>query len=104
MSSIVQEMLLTSDDNTAESLVKELGYRFGSEAWNPSGLEVVLDQLATMELPLFGVTLSDGSGLSRNNRLTCGLIVRLLGRSDLSELLRSALPVAGVSGTLAINS
>jgi D-alanyl-D-alanine carboxypeptidase/D-alanyl-D-alanine-endopeptidase (penicillin-binding protein 4) len=56
-------------------------------------------------LPIEGVQLSDGSGLSRDNRLTTALLAGLLAlAADDSHATLSALfaglPVAGYSGTL----
>ncbi|MEZ5221213.1 MAG: D-alanyl-D-alanine carboxypeptidase/D-alanyl-D-alanine-endopeptidase [Ilumatobacteraceae bacterium] len=97
---IVQEMLLTSDDNTAEMLVKELGSQLGAGGTTDAGLAVVRDMLAQWELPLDGVVLVDGSGLSRDNRVTCSFLVGLLGLGRADGPLGAGLPVAGTSGTL----
>jgi serine-type D-Ala-D-Ala carboxypeptidase/endopeptidase (penicillin-binding protein 4) len=100
MSAIVQEMLLTSDDNTAEVLVKEMGSQSGSGGSTAAGLEVVLDTLAGWNMPLIGVSLVDGSGLSRDNLVTCSLLVSILHRGSPSDALGAGLPVAGATGTL----
>lgn len=100
LAAIVQEMLLTSDDNTAEVLVKEMGSHSGSGGTTAAGLEVVLDTLAAWGMPLIGVSLVDGSGLSRNNLVTCDLLVGVLHRSTPTGPLGAGLPVAGTSGTL----
>ncbi len=100
LSAIVQEMLLTSDDNTAEALVKEMGTQSGSGGSTAAGVEVVLDTLAGWGMPLIGVRLVDGSGLSRDNLVTCGLLVDILHRSEPAGALGAGLPVAGTNGTL----
>jgi D-alanyl-D-alanine carboxypeptidase/D-alanyl-D-alanine-endopeptidase (penicillin-binding protein 4) len=60
----------------------------------------VLDTLAGWNMPLIGVSLADGSGLSRDNLVTCSLLVSILHRGSPSDPLGSGLPVAGATGTL----
>ncbi|MFN8022544.1 MAG: D-alanyl-D-alanine carboxypeptidase/D-alanyl-D-alanine-endopeptidase [Acidimicrobiales bacterium] len=100
LSAIVQEMLLTSDDNTAELLVKEMGSQAGAGGTTDAGLAVVRDMLAQWELPLDGVVLADGSGLSRDDRVTCALMIGVLRQGSATDDLGLALPVAATSGTL----
>lgn len=97
---VVGEMLTNSDNNTAELLVKELGVARGGAGTRAAGLAVARDALAAMGLPLQGLTLEDGSGLSRGNRLTCSFVVALLGRYGLDDPLRTGLAVAATTGTL----
>ncbi len=100
MSAIVQEMLLTSDDNTAEMLVKEMGSQAGAGGTTDAGLAVVRDLLGQWGLALDAIVLADGSGLSRDNRLTCSLLVGVLAQGSAADDLGAGLPVAGTSGTL----
>ena len=55
-------------------------------------------------IPLAGVHIVDGSGLSLDDRLTAGAVGLLLLQSwrnpDMRAVLWNALPLAGVSGTL----
>jgi D-alanyl-D-alanine carboxypeptidase/D-alanyl-D-alanine-endopeptidase (penicillin-binding protein 4) len=101
MAAIVQEMLLTSDDNTAEVLVKEMGSQMGAGGTTDAGLQVIRDLLGGWNIPLDGVVLTDGSGLSRDNRLTCHLLVSVLSRGSATDALGTGLPIAGTTGTLA---
>ena len=100
VSAIVQEMLLTSDDNTAEVLVKEMGSQSGSGGTTAAGLEVVLDTLAGWEMPLIGVSLVDGSGLSprQPRHLFAARVDPAPGEPQ--RPLGAGLPVAGATGTL----
>jgi D-alanyl-D-alanine carboxypeptidase/D-alanyl-D-alanine-endopeptidase (penicillin-binding protein 4) len=100
MSAIVQEMLQTSDDNTAEILVKEIGSQAGAGGTTDAGLAVVRDLLGQWGLALDGVVLADGSGLSRDNRVTCSLLVGVLAQGSAGDDLGAGLPVAATSGTL----
>lgn len=101
LSAIIQEMLLTSDDNTAEMLVKEIGLFDSGMGTTSAGLQVIGNRLLGWDIPLEGVVLVDGSGLSRDNRVTCAAIVGVLGHGSIDDPLGDGLPVAGISGTLA---
>ncbi len=98
---IVIEMLSQSDNFTAESLTKELGFKVGGEGSTAAGVAATRDILAKAGLPLDNVSIVDGSGLDRSNRLTCTLLAAVLERLGAASDIAKALPVAGKSGTLA---
>jgi len=104
LESIVHSMDRVSDNFTAEMLTKELGAVQLGEGTTAAGLRVVYAQLASAGIPLAGVRLADGSGLSLLDRLTPAAIVALLrtmwGDPDLKPELEAALPTAGRTGTL----
>ncbi|TMK79817.1 MAG: D-alanyl-D-alanine carboxypeptidase/D-alanyl-D-alanine-endopeptidase [Actinobacteria bacterium] len=93
-----------SDNFTAEILLKQLGAALSDQGTTPNGAAVVRQLLREQQIPLAGVRIVDGSGLSRLDRLTASALVSMLRASwldqDLRELLLDALPVAGRSGTL----
>ena len=93
-----------SDNFTAEILLKQLGAGFALQGTTAAGAEVVHRLLAEQQIPLAGVRIVDGSGLSRLDRLTAASVVGMLQSSwldqDLREILIASLPVAGRSGTL----
>jgi D-alanyl-D-alanine carboxypeptidase/D-alanyl-D-alanine-endopeptidase (penicillin-binding protein 4) len=93
-----------SDNFTAELLLKQLGAGFGAQGTTAAGAEVVHWLLGEQQIPLGGVRIVDGSGLSRLDRLTAASVVGMLQSSwlnqDLREILLASLPVAGRSGTL----
>ena len=98
MRQVVAEMLTESDNNTAEVLTKELGFRAtGSGTWE-SGIAARSDALTRAGLPTQGFVGVDGSGLDRRNRVTCGLLQEALveGGSPLAE----GFAIAGRTGTL----
>ena len=101
LSDVVKEMLTTSDDNTAELMVKELGFKVKGVGSTEQGLEVVRETLTSWGVPMDGVELFDGSGLSDVNHVTCELIMAVLGRSGVGEPLYEGLAIAGQTGTLA---
>jgi serine-type D-Ala-D-Ala carboxypeptidase/endopeptidase (penicillin-binding protein 4) len=93
-----------SDNFTAEMLLKQLGAGFGLQGTTAAGAQVVVRLLTEQAIPLAGVRIVDGSGLSGLDRLTTEAVVGMLRSSwldqDLRETLIAALPVAGRSGTL----
>lgn len=97
LSTIVREMLVNSDNNTAEMIIKEIGFARKKSGSTVAGLSVVQEQLAAWKLPTAS-TVADGSGLSSNNRTSCANFMQILG--SLESVLPNLLPVAGSTGTL----
>jgi PBP4 family serine-type D-alanyl-D-alanine carboxypeptidase len=93
-----------SDNYTAEILVKQLGAVFSGQGTTAAGTRVIRQALAEAGVPLGGVRLADGSGLSGLDRLTAAALVALLqsglAAGDLRDAFLQSLAVAGVSGTL----
>jgi D-alanyl-D-alanine carboxypeptidase/D-alanyl-D-alanine-endopeptidase (penicillin-binding protein 4) len=105
ITSIVRVMNLASDNFYAEMLLKELGALHGTRGSTPAGAVVVRRVLADRGVPLAGVQIKDGSGLSLLDRWTARAIASLL-RSAWSDpgiagVFYASLPTAGISGTLA---
>ena len=97
---VVGVMMRESDNLGAELLVKELGARFAGAGTTAAGLGVLRDASAALGLPAGALTASDGSGLDRRDRLSCGLLQGLLAGAPADGPLADGLPVAGTSGTL----
>jgi D-alanyl-D-alanine carboxypeptidase/D-alanyl-D-alanine-endopeptidase (penicillin-binding protein 4) len=94
---IVRWMLLTSDNMTAEMLTKELGMQTRGAGTTAAGIAAVQAALRELGVSLDGQTMVDGSGLDRQNRLTCRLLVDVVdlgGRPGL-KVLRDTLPGGG---------
>jgi D-alanyl-D-alanine carboxypeptidase/D-alanyl-D-alanine-endopeptidase (penicillin-binding protein 4) len=93
-----------SDNFVAEMLLKEIGAEVGAGGTTAAGAAIVLRDLAAAGVPLAGVRIADGSGLSLDDRLTARALAALLVASWNDDELRgpvvAALPVAGVNGTL----
>jgi D-alanyl-D-alanine carboxypeptidase/D-alanyl-D-alanine-endopeptidase (penicillin-binding protein 4) len=85
-------------------LLKELGAVQGSRGTTAAGVGVVTGLLAQAGVPLDGVRLVDGSGLSLLDRLTPAALASLLSTmwNDVEVRLElvSSLPLAGRTGTL----
>lgn len=101
---LVRSMGLESDNFTAEMLLKQLGANETGLGTSARGAAVVTATLRVLGVPLGGVRVVDGSGLSLLNRLTATSLVSLLQLAWTDQAVRTpfvrTLPVAGVSGTL----
>lgn len=100
LSSVVAEMLGNSDNNTAELVVKELGVTDAGPGTREGGLAVIRQQLVDWGVDVAPIVLSDGSGLSLDNRITCSALASVVQRYDSDSPIGQGLPVAGQTGTL----
>ncbi len=99
LSEIVGEMLLTSDNNTAEMLLKEIGLADSGEGSRAAGLNAMARTMSEQGVDMAGVTFRDGSGLSNLNRATCASLLDVIQRLRETSVLAD-LPVAAETGTL----
>lgn len=105
VSAIVEKMLLESDNDVAEVLAHLVGKKTvgeGSFAGGARATKLILNQtgISTRSLNLF-----DGSGLSRQNKITSATVAEVLTemvRGDKPQwaAIATGLPVAGRTGTL----
>ena len=104
LADVVRFMGRESDNYTAEILVKQLGALYAGQGTTAAGTRVVRQALAEAGVPLGGVRLADGSGLSGLDRLTAAALVALLqsglAAGDVRDAFLQSLAVAGVNGTL----
>ena len=102
MSAIVGEMLTTSDDNTAELLLKELSVKADNIIGTRlDGIDVIKGALTTWNIDTTKIEVIDGSGLDSNNIVTCNIMLQVLLHQPLDGPIGTGLPVAGQTGTLA---
>ena len=104
LASIVRFMDRESDNFTAEMLLKQLGAEELGRGTSAAGALVVSRTLAAAGVPMTGVRIVDGSGLSTLDRLTADALSALLRTAwsdpTMRTLVRGSLPVAGINGTL----
>ena len=104
LAAMVRFMDRESDNFTAEMLLKQLGLAELDRGTSAAGATVVMQTLAEAGVPMTGVRIVDGSGLSRLDRLTTNALGSLLKIAWADPAVRpallAALPVAGVNGTL----
>ena len=104
LADVVRFMGRESDNYTAEMIVKQLGAAYAGTGSTAAGMRVIRGALGEAGVPLAGVRLADGSGLSGLDRLTASAVVALLeaglAAGELRDAFLESLPVAGVNGTL----
>ncbi len=104
LADVVDRILLVSDNEAAEVLLRHVALATGREGSFAGGTAAVQATLEEAGVPTAGLVLTDGSGLSRANRITPVTLARTLqgadARASTSRLLVD-LPVAGLTGTLA---
>ena len=98
LTAVIAEMLTTSDNNTAEMLLKEIGHHATGRGTREDGLATVMQRLRAWNIPTDGVELHDGSGLSDDNRATCRAVLALLERHSPTDPIGAGLAVAGKKG------
>lgn len=105
MAEIVRLFMKYSNNAIAETLVKAMGVRMngGVGSW-ASGMPVLRHALSAQRIDVKALKLVDGSGLSRENRVTARALVTALRRARASfrfgpEFVAS-LPIAAIDGTL----
>ena len=106
LSSVLALLGKQSDNHAAEQLIKTLGAEFRNQqlpgSWT-TGREACLTTLKQLDMSAQGVVIDDGSGLSRNNRVTASAITDVLvsvyGKKYRTCFLES-LAVSGVDGTM----
>ena len=101
--SLVRTMLLSSDNQHADLLLMELGRVASGRGTLEDGAEALEAVLFESCGSLDGL-IDDGSGLSRGNMRSARSFVQSMAAlhgTPEGDLLRSQLPVGGVSGTLA---
>jgi len=93
-----------SDNFAAELLLKHLGARETGKGTTARGAAVVTEVLRGAGIPLRGVVVADGSGLSLLDRLTAealaGILVAAWADPVLRGVMLSTLAVSGKRGTL----
>jgi D-alanyl-D-alanine carboxypeptidase/D-alanyl-D-alanine-endopeptidase (penicillin-binding protein 4) len=106
LTNLINDMLKNSDNIIAGSLFKKLGALTSKHpgSWENGSTAVtqILAQKATVGT--YQMNFLDGSGLSRNNQVTPAQMLQVLDyafhNADINYDFISALPVAGVDGTL----
>ena len=100
---IVQPLLKDSINLYAEAVMR-LNASGSAVPTNDAALEGLRQRLASWGIPAAGQQLVDGSGLSRRNVITAESLMAVLRRmydADASSPWMTALPVAGIDGSLA---
>jgi len=106
LADIVQRILQVSDNDGAEVLLRQVGVAEAGQGSIAAGRRAVRQILAANGIAMQGSVLYDGSGLSRHDLMSPGLLLDVL-RLDASKdhpglrPVLEGLPVAGFNGSLA---
>jgi len=102
---IVEQLLLASDNDAAEVLLRQVAVAGGRPGSSADGVRAVRSELTRLKLWDADATQADGSGLARQTRVPAAVLVDVLraaADADHPELrpVLTGLPVAGVEGSL----
>jgi serine-type D-Ala-D-Ala carboxypeptidase/endopeptidase (penicillin-binding protein 4) len=105
ISRLVEQALSMSDNMLAEALSRQVAIARKLPASFEGSAQGVIGALKDAGLDVAGVTLSDGSGLSRDDRVPASVLTAVVGGAADDSLkgtsaILSGLPVAGYTGTL----
>ncbi len=104
LAGVVKHMNQESDNFYAEMLLKQLPAAAGQAGTSAGGGKIVIATMRAAGIPVAGVRIVDGSGLSSLDRLTAAALVGVLraGATDpsIARAFVDSLAVSGNSGTL----
>ncbi len=104
LAALVKRMNRESDNFYAEMLLKQLAATAGKVGTSGGGGRIVIATMRAAGIPVAGVRIADGSGLSSLDRLTAVALVGVLraGATDpaIARAFLDSLAVTGGSGTL----
>jgi D-alanyl-D-alanine carboxypeptidase/D-alanyl-D-alanine-endopeptidase (penicillin-binding protein 4) len=103
---LVEQTLSMSDNVLAEALARQVAIARKLPASFEGSAQAITAALKDAGIDTSGITLSDGSGLARTDRVTADTLVKIVsgaadGKLAKASGLLSGLPVAGYDGTLA---
>lgn len=105
LAEIVARVLEVSDNDAAEVLARQVALGSGQPGSIEGAMTGIVLTLTNLGVSLAGTQLYDGSGLSRDNRLTTASLLQVLQTAAAAENPRlraviTGLPVAGFTGSL----
>ena len=93
-----------SSNFMAETVLRTLGAEAGGEGSTAGGLAVVQEWMEALALPTEGVVVANGSGLSRDTRLSpaflCALLQRMAADPRVGHEFAASMAIGGMDGTL----
>lgn len=97
---IMRSCMMRSDNMFAESMLRTYGKLQGGDGSTTDAVSRETNLWKKKKLPMEGITLVDGSGLSRSNRVTANFMSELLRNMSGNAYYASFFPLAGQEGTL----
>lgn len=99
-SEVMRSCMMRSDNLFAETFLRAFALARGKKGSTSAGATEMYDYWKAAGIPVGGVTLIDGSGLSRSNRVTAQFMNGILRTMSDDEEYASFMPLAGQEGTL----
>ena len=103
LADIVHEMLVNSNNHTAEQLLRIVGETSGHPGTDAAGIAFEKRQLAMLHVPRRGMGIYDGSGLAPGDRILPTTLAKLLAqqaRTSYGDVFVRSLPRVGFEGTV----
>ena len=103
LGTLVREMLVESNNHTAEQLLRTLGERAGHPGTDAAGIALEKTELAKFHVPRDRMAVYDGSGLAPSDRimpLTLAALLANVARSPIGDAYVRSLPLVGKEGTV----
>ena len=97
---IMRSCMMRSDNLLAESMLRTYGKLKGGDGSTATAAATEFEMWKEKDMPLEGVTIIDGSGLSRSNRVTADFMGAVLSSMSGNPHYASFFPLAGQEGTL----
>lgn len=97
---IMRSCMMRSDNMFAEAMLRTYGKLEGKDGSTPSAANREYAFWVEKKVPMTGVEIVDGSGLSRLNRVTAEFMSGILTRMSGDATYASFFPLAGQEGTL----
>lgn len=97
---IMRSCMMRSDNLYAESMLRTFGLQKGGDGSTADAAQREYKIWKKLKMPLDDVTIIDGSGLSRSNRVTADFMGAMLTHMSGDENYASFFPLAGQEGTL----
>lgn len=97
---IMRSLMMRSDNMMAESMLRTYSKETGGDGSTADGAGRAAAMWASAGMPMAGVRIDDGSGLSRSNRVTADFMGSVLRHMSGDIYYASFFPLAGQEGTL----
>lgn len=97
---IMRSCMMRSDNLFAESMLRTYGKLSGGDGSTADAAKTETNFWKKGKMPMEGVEIIDGSGLSRSNRVTADFMTGVLSKMSPDPVYASFFPLAGQEGTL----
>lgn len=97
---IMRACMMRSDNQYAEGMMRLIGQKYGGSGSTAEGTARTKALWKSRKAPVDSITIIDGSGLSRSNKVTARFMVDMLSKMSRNPYYVSFFPLAGQEGTL----